>query len=256
MEKRILEPGQTCPKNFCARTSEVVINLGNADNGGEKITIFKNYLSDGETYKRRTTDEVTAICLHHTAGRSNPDRVVSHWDGDVRGRIATHYVVGGKNGETGDTRYDGKIVEAMDPDHWAWHLGALGRTGNVKTTGIEICSAGGLKQGESWFGTKIEEEQIEHVNPKFRGYSQFMKYSDAQLKSTKSLLLMMAERDNIDLKEGLVARIKKLGPRKAFNFDGKVNSSNVSGIISHTNVKATKSDVFPQTELIDMLLSI
>ena len=45
------------------------------------------------------------IILHHTAGGANPRSVVDYWGQDSLGRVATEFVVGGQNCNTGNTKY-------------------------------------------------------------------------------------------------------------------------------------------------------
>ena len=55
---------------------------------------IKQYpLPDGEYVKQETHKEW--IFLHHTAGRYNPYKCIDHWAKDQRGRVGTHYVIGG-----------------------------------------------------------------------------------------------------------------------------------------------------------------
>jgi len=70
------------------------------------------------------------------------------------------------------------------------------------------------------------------------------------------LLLFIAERDNIDLRIGLVQWIKKYGPNKAFEFQEDAYYGKVKGLLTHTNVRRDKFDCYPHPDLIDMLLSL
>lgn len=65
----------------------------------------------------------------------------------------------------------------------------------------------------------------------------------------------MLKRDNIDIKLGLVSEIKEKGV-KAFEFNEDAYYGRIKGMWSHTNVRKDKVDMFPQKELIDMLLSL
>lgn len=221
------------------------------------LVITTKQLPSDECYTRKTEDKPRAIVLHHTAGRHNPDRVVDNWAGDARGRIATHFVIGGQSVDGKDLSHDGRIVRAMTDGQWAWHLGALGRDGNARTQGIEICSAGGLKNGLTWFNAEVASSQITTLRTTFRGYKQFHSYSDAQLVELKKLILNQANEFDIDVREGLVTKLKtNSDPFVAFRYDGKITAENITGLVSHTNVRSGKSDVFPQPELVDMLLSL
>lgn len=200
----------------------------------------------------------TGICIHHTAGRGNPDKTIMGWEGDSRGRIGTRWVIGGLEGHIdGPTSYDGRIVRALEDNEFGWHTGILGLKGDKDLVGIEVCSAGALKGGKSWFKTTIVPSQISRLDTPFRGSSEYHRYSDASLTSLRAVILHEANRCSIDISEGLVSRIKLMGPHRAFLHMGKLPAGqSPRGIISHTNIRSDKSDMHPQPELIDMLLSL
>lgn len=197
------------------------------------------------------------VFIHHTAGWNNPFRTVDNWGRDSRGRVATEFVVGGQNIKNGDDKHDGTVVQAFPEGCQGWHLGATGsRYMNRHSVAIEINAFGYLKNGKTYVGTKAHPDQISTLDQPFRGFDQWHKYSDAQLKSTELLLEFIAERDNIDLREGLVDWIRKEGPHKAFEFKQEAYEGRVKGLLTHTNVRKDKFDNFPQPELVDMLLSL
>jgi len=89
----------------------------------------------------------------------------------------------------------------------------------------------------------------------FRGYQYWHKYSDTQISVLKNWILFIADRDDIDVRKGLIELIHKkvqmpliiliyLWLKKQEDF------------WTHTNVRKDKVDLFPQPELIDMLLSL
>ena len=61
---------------------------------------------------------------------------------------------------------------------------------------------------------------------------------------------------NIKDIKGLIEWIKKEGPHKAFEYHEDASKGKVKGLLTHANVRKDKYDLFPQPELIDMLLSI
>jgi hypothetical protein len=67
--------------------------------------------------------------------------------------------------------------------------------------------------------------------------------------------LFIATRDNIDVRKGLVQEIKAKGAA-GFEFNENAYYGRVKGMWTHTNTRKDKVDMFPQPELIDMLLSI
>ena len=76
-----------------------------------------------------------------------------------------------------------------------------------------------------------------------------------QITELKKLLLFIANRDNIDVRKGLPELIKEKGA-KAFDVCSVSMCRDNRGLWSHTNCRSTKVDMFPQQELIDMLLSL
>ena len=59
-----------------------------------------------------------------------------------------------------------------------------------------------------------------------------------------------------DPRKGLVEQIHKLGANKAFDLCDVKMAERTVGMWSHTNVIRGKFDMFPQQELVDMLLSL
>lgn len=226
------------------------------------MKIVETLLNENQRVKT-ISDKRLAIVLHHTAGWDNPLSVVKMWNNDAIGRIGTHYVIGGQKVTDGSSSHDGLVVRCIPDMGWnAWHLGGGPKGQNHASVGIELCSAGILKalpsgQKRTWFGQNANELQISKLDKPFRGSSYYHRYSDAQLIALKELLISQANMHSIDLTEGLIADIKK-GSKfiDALNKPVDPTGGVVRGLYSHTNFRKDKSDVFPQTELLDMLLSI
>lgn len=215
------------------------------------------YVRDyGKIYKRRH------IFLHHTAGWNNPIKTVNDWENDNRGRLGTHYVIGGSNFRTGDTEFDGMIVKCI-PDEWfAWHLGSTKTHGinfdmHKTSIGIEICNFGYLteKNGKyyTYTGQTVPDEYVCDLGFKFRGYQYWHKYTDAQINSLEYLLKLLSRQYSINLSKGLASRLMTMSANDAFEYSKSAVSGKIIGILSHTNVRKDKFDVFPQKELVDML---
>jgi hypothetical protein len=115
---------------------------------------------------------------------------------------------------------------------------------------------GYIENGKTYVGGDIAQDQVCTLSTPFRGFEQWHKYSNAQLVATRDLLLHIGERDNIELREGLITWIKEFGASKAFDFRESAWSGDVKGLLTHSNVRKGKFDCFPQPELIDMLLTI
>jgi peptidoglycan hydrolase-like protein with peptidoglycan-binding domain len=197
------------------------------------------------------------IILHHTAGGSNPRSVIDWWAKDSLGRVATEFVVGGQNCTTGNAKYDGQIVRAFPEGCQAYHIGASGSSYmNTHSVGIEMCNFGYVKNGKTYTGAIVDPDQTISLKSSFKGYLNWHKYSDEQIKVVRELLLYIANRDNIDLHEGLYKWIKSEGAIKAFDFHTDAYDGNVKGLLTHTNIRKDKYDCCPQPNLVDMILSL
>ena len=221
------------------------------------IVINKNYLPDGEYIREEVDIDNNYIVLHHTAGWNNPYSVVQQWGSDTRGKIATEFVIGGLNAKNGDDKYDGVIVKSFPDGCQGWHIGNSGSSYmNKHSVGIEMCNFGYLDSNmKTYTGTQCSPDQICELSEPFRGFKMWHKYSDKQLYSLKRLIEYVGVRDNIDIRNGLVKWINKEGV-KAFDYHQEAYDGKVRGLITHANIRKDKFDVFPQLELIDMLLML
>lgn len=218
------------------------------------IIINKSYLKESEYVKGPIKPEY--IFLHHTAGWHNPYNVVSAWNRDNRGRIATEFVLGGQSVLGNDNKYDGEIVQAFPEGNWASHLGATGSSHMHKNSvGIEVCNFGYIVSGKTYTGHVAHESQVVTLKKAFRKFKTWHKYSDKQISQLRDLILFIGNRDSIDVNEGLPKLIKQNGA-KAFDFSPEAFKGGVKGLLSHTNVRKDKFDMFPQQELMDMLVSL
>ena len=196
------------------------------------------------------------LFLHHTAGWHNPYSTITAWDADKNGRIATEFVIGGPSVKGNDFKYDGEVVQAFPHGDYAWHLGGNGsQTMHKNSVGIEVCNFGYIVDGKTYVGTNVDESQIVELAEPFRGHKFWHKYSNYQIENLRKLILYIAERDNIDIRTGLIQEIKKNGV-KGFDWNEKAYYGKVKGMWTHTNTRKDKVDMFPQQELIDMLLSL
>ena len=220
-----------------------------------ELVINNNYLSSSQYYHDKIYKN-SYIVLHHTAGWDNPDQVVTSWNNDSRGRVATEFVVGGQRSTDGRAIYDGRIVKCFPDGGAGSHIGDSGlKNYSLMAVGIENCCMGHIKDGKTYVGTSVIPEQICTLAKPFRGYTQFHRYSDKQLEALRQLLLYIGNRDNIDLHKGLYEWIKKQGVA-AFEFQSDAYYGKAKGIVTHANIRKDKEDMFPQPELIDMILSL
>ena len=112
-----------------------------------------------------------------------------------------------------------------------------------------------VKDGKTYAGTTVAESQKVILPESFRGHKIWHRYSDKQIEVLKNWILYIADRDNIDVRAGLVDEIKKNGA-KGFEFNENAYYGRIKGMWTHTNTRKDKVDMFPQPELIDMLLSL
>jgi peptidoglycan hydrolase-like protein with peptidoglycan-binding domain len=218
--------------------------------------IHKYYLPKGEYLPGPVKNEY--IFLHHTAGGNDPYKCIDMWGKDDRGKIATEFVLGGQNHKTNNNDFDGVMVKAFPTGAQGWHLGKTG-SGNMnsKSVGIEVCSMGFLtKDLKTYVGTVAAKEQVIELKEPFKGYTFWHAYSEKQIVALEQWIKYVAERDNIDIRVGLVQWIKKFGPTKAFEFQQDAYDGKVKGLLTHTNVRRDKFDCYPHPDLIDMLLSL
>lgn len=219
------------------------------------LVIDNDFLSSSQYVSGKYKKDL--IVLHHTAGWDDPHQVIYSWNNDTRGRVATEFVIGGMRCTDGRTTYDGKALRAFPAGCMGYHIGAAGASGmDARSTGIEVCNFGHIKDGKTYTGAVCQPSQIVTLAKPFRGFTQYHRYSDKQLESLKKLLLYIADRDNIDLHKGLYEWIKKQGAA-AFDFQSDAYYGRVKGgMVTHANIRKDKEDMFPQPELMDMILSL
>lgn len=221
------------------------------------LHIINHMLPPGE-YVDEVQQNKNYIFIHHTSGWHNPYDTVYGWANDRRGRVGTHYVIGGKNHRTGDFTYDGTVLQCIPDDNWGYHLGDVSKILHQQSVGVELCSFGALqKKGNkyyTWIGTQVSVDQVCTLDFEFRGTKYYHKYSDEQLESLQNLLLHLSQKYNIDLTIGLKERLLEVGEKFAFEYFEGDSLGRTYGLMSHSNVKKTKSDAYPDPDLIKMIL--
>jgi hypothetical protein len=217
------------------------------------LNIKKHFLPKGEYLAGPTKKDW--LFLHHTAGWENPYNTISSWGRDTRGAVATEFVLGGPRITNNDTTFDGEIVQAFPQGGYGWHLGTGNNTMHRNSVGIEVCNFGWIKNGKTYVNTIAHSSQVVTLAKPFRGHKTWHRYSDTQISKLKDLILFIANRDSIDVRKGLPELIKSRGV-DAFDFFDVSYVTNNPGLWNHTNVRRDKTDMFPQPELVDMLLSL
>jgi hypothetical protein len=218
------------------------------------LVIQKHYLPKGE-YKSGPTNK-EYVFLHHTAGWHKPINCIDSWGRDTRGAVATEFVLGGPSVKGNDTDWDGVMVQAFPDGGYGWHLGKNGSQHmHTHSVGVEVCNFGYIENGKTYAGTTAHDSQIVTLAKEFRGHREWHRYSNTQIESLRKWILYIAERDNIDVRDGLVKEIKKNGAG-GFEFNENAFYGKVKGMWTHTSIRKDKVDMFPQQELLDMLLSL
>ena len=212
-------------------------------------------LRESQYFKEETPKR--QIVLHHTAGGPSAINVISSWDADDRGRIATPIVISGPNARG---TYDGEICQAFSSRHWAYHLGIkpeVFRAYKVSyqkldkiAIGIEICNWGQLtlKNGKyyNYVDREVPANQVTTLETPYKGFKYFHRYSDAQIQSVKDLLVYWKGVYNIDL---------------TYNYDQMftVNTKALkgeNGLYSHNSYRRDKIDIYPCPRMIEMLKTL
>ena len=218
------------------------------------LIINRHFLPAGE-YKSGPTNK-EYLFLHHTAGWHNPYKTIDQWARDSRGAVATEFVLGGPSVKGDDDSYDGTLLQAFPEGGYGWHLGKNGSQHmHTHSVGIEVNNFGYVVGGKTYAGTRVHESQIVTLPEAFRGHKTWHRYSDTQIEVLRKWMLWIAERDNIDIREGLPKWVKERGA-KAFEFNEDAYYGKVKGTLTHTNTRKDKVDMFPQPELLDMLVSL
>lgn len=262
------------PKTWSAMglDQQATTDLQENDNYESVLSLsYKEYFLPKNEYLSGPTKK-EYLFLHHTAGGHNPYQVVDMWAKDSRGRIATEFVLGGPACSGRDDRYDGELVQCVPTGAYGWHLGENGSQHmHSHSVGIEVCNYGYVTKGgyyskRTWIakdpnkfynygGGHVIDSHVTTLASSFRGHKTWHRYSDTQLKVLKDWILFIANRDSIDVRKGLIQEIKSRGAA-GFEWNENAYYGKVKGMWTHTNTRKDKVDMFPQAELIDMLLSI
>jgi hypothetical protein len=219
------------------------------------------------------------VFLHYTASGSDPYKVINDWARDSRGRVGTEFVVGGQSIK-GQKEHDGKILQAFPSEAYGWHLGIGNNKLHRNSIGIEVCSMGFLYKGGffqsvkspngnthrkwveakkntfyTYVGTEVDSNQVQILSTPHFQFNAWHKISIAQIEATFKILKLVESRNGIPIKQGLPKLIEKLGV-SAFERRMLSEVNNTKGTWSHSNVSTQKVDIFPQPELVEMLLSL
>lgn len=231
------------------------------------LLIDKAYLDTDEYVRDYGKVEPINLIIHHTAGWNNPYNVISSWNRDKRGRVATQYVIGGtsiKIGKYGDDKYNGTVVECFPDNYLGWHTGKVGNFTKVSklSCGIEICNFGYLteKNGKfyNYVDVEVPADMVCDLGYEFRGYRYYHKYTKEQLDNLALLIEHIKKiYPKINMENGL-PRLLNAGvePGDAFGYNENANYGRELGVWTHTNIRKDKWDCHPQAELVELIKNI
>lgn len=227
------------------------------------LIIDRAYLDTDQYVRDYGKINPTTVFIHHTAGWNNPYNTINSWNLDLRGRVATQYCIGGINIKSGDSEYNGRVVECFPNNYIGWHLGKIGDFSISKhSIGIELNNFGPVKKENgkyyNYVDREVPSEMVCDLGYSFRGYQYWHKYTEEQIESLKLLLLHVSEiYPTIDIRKGIPSLLQVESPKDAFEFNSSLYNGNISsGLWSHTSVRKDKFDCFPQPELIEMLKTL
>lgn len=209
-----------------------------------------NHSFPSNQYYQQTTEK-KGIVLHHTVSGNSVAGDINWWKSTPQ-HVATPVIID----------RDGKIHRLFSSKYWAHHLGikryhfkyfglpALNTKRNKEFIGVELDSWGGLikRSGKfySYTGKKVNKDNVVFYKNEYRGYHYFEKYTEAQIKALKELLLYWGKYYDIPLNyKGEVM----------FKYNERALSGE-KGIWAHVSFRPDKSDIHPQKELIKMLKSL
>lgn len=190
----------------------------------------------------------TQIYLHHTAGAPNADQVWQWWIAD-KTPVATCVVVDDS----------GEIVQGFSSKFWAYHLGMKTKHFSMVglpfknldkiSIGIELTSWGQLTYKNNKFYNYVNgvvpSNEVCELEIPFKGYRYFHNYTDVQIESVKSLLLLWNEKYNIPI---------------TYNEDiwsiNKKALTGEPGVYTHNSVRGDKVDIYPHPKLVAMLKTL
>lgn len=182
------------------------------------------------------------IVLHHTVSPSHSAEGDINWWMQTQSRVATCGII----------ISNGAYVRLFSSKYWAHHIGARrynNRRLNERSIGVEIDSAGPLekRRGKYYtvYGTVIPEDRVQVYEIPYRGHRYYEKYTKEQIETLRKLLIYWGEFYGIPLNYNV-----RMWDRNSKALDGE------RGIWSHTSYRDDKSDVHPQPELIEMLISL
>ena len=212
----------------------------------------------GSTQYLKEEHKKNMIFIHHTAGGASAINTAMGWNSNDD-KIATSYIIGGSVKKS-TTEKDGDIVECFDSKYWAYHLGLKKEVFTEKkvpyqsldkiSIGIEICCWGQVtKQADGTFKNYVNglvpKEEVTELATAYKGYKYYHSYTDAQIASTKELVLFLCDK----------YKISKVYNEDIFGITKRALMGE-NGIYTHNSVRKDKVDIYPCPRMIAMLKSL
>ena len=258
-----------------AKDSKLFVNPSLAKSLTTGIDLLNSNSRTGLIYDTEETTK-TQIVLHHTAGNNTAAGYIAGWQKESY-PLATHYII----------PREGQTEQLYEDKYWSNHLGTdLPNNAFLQkhSLAIEISSYGYLtlkknRQGklvwQSWSGQEVPDNQVaepyrisgngtiesfvDKVPGGYRGYVRFQKYTDGQIKSLEKILRGWKNSyPSIPLKL-TPESYKEMFPNTKTNgeYDISKNASGqVPGLYTHNSYRPDKVDIFPQKELLEMLMGL
>lgn len=193
----------------------------------------------GENQYYKAEHQKKHIFLHHTAG-SSALGAISWWNAKPD-HVSTPFLI----------ERDGTVIEAFNPEYWAYALGL--KTDNATSIEkasihIELVAMGQLTKRQDKFyflkNTEVDPKDVVTFKNFYRDCYYYHKYTDAQIKSLVELIHHLVNVFGIKVQSSI---------KNFWFYDKSWTNKPQSGIWSHSTVRADKSDIIPQKELIEAL---
>lgn len=208
------------------------------------MEIIKKHLTNGQYITREY--EKNSIFLHHTVGPTAEG--AWKWWNETPERVGTPYIID----------RNGVIIECFDPKYWAYHLGITGDDNyhEMHSINIELVSCGKLyKDGNlfkfyplypnTMYPKIIPSEEVYEFKKSWKGHTLYHKYTDIQIQALQELLKYILN---------LFPTIRINFPLgKFYEFDQDVIDKHLTGLWSHSTVRADKDDIYPYPPFLEVL---
>jgi hypothetical protein len=269
-----------------SKDSKLFINPALAKSLTTGIDLLNSNSRTGLIYDTEETTK-TQIVLHHTAGNKTAAGYIADWQKESY-PLATHYIIPrtGQTEQLYEDKYWSNHLGTDLPNNaflqkhsLAVEISSYGYL-RLKQKGDDLGKDAGNKKAQeigwySWSGQKIADDQVaepyrissngtiesfvDKVPGGYRGYVRFQKYTDGQIKSLETILRGWKNSyPSIPLKL-TPENYKEMFPNTKTNgeYDISKNASGqVPGLYTHNSYRPDKVDIFPQKELLEMLMGL